>query len=124
MPTSFHLSLNVRSLEESVEFFTALLGGTVSHRDPSGYINIDLFGTQITLKESGEIPVTVDGFHFGLNLDIGGFDAVAERFSAARYPQVVSSPRVIDAGSPLERKKMYVRCPSGYLVEIKGYPRR
>jgi len=36
---------------------------------------------------------------------------------------IVMPPTVTDAGTPRERRKMYVRCPSGHLVEIKGYAR-
>ena len=117
MPPSFHLSLFVPDVARSTEFFTSLLGGTVTHRDASGYVNVDLFGTQVTLTPGG---AGGDGFHFGLNVDRAQFDAIAERVLAADLARVVAQPRVVDAGTALERVKMYVRCPAGYLFELKG----
>jgi extradiol dioxygenase family protein len=120
MQPSFHLSLNVGSLEESSAFFTELLGGTVSHKDPGGYVNIDLYGTQITLT-AGAVPQGLQGFHFGINLGIADFDAIAARIMESGYRDVLSAPQIVDANTPLERKKMYLRCPAGYRVELKGY---
>jgi hypothetical protein len=31
------------------------------------------------------------------------------------------APKTVDAGTAMERRKMYVKCPTGYLFEIKGY---
>jgi extradiol dioxygenase family protein len=28
---------------------------------------------------------------------------------------------IVDKGTEMERQKMYLNCPSGYLIEIKGY---
>lgn len=108
----FHLSLPVPDVERSVEFF-ASLGGAVTHRDPSGYVNLELAGVQLTLSR-GE-PVLGDALHFGLNVERSELDAVAARLSA--------TIRVVDAGTPMERAKIYVRCPAGYLIELKAYRR-
>lgn len=118
MAAEFHLSIPVRSLEESVAFFENALGARVTHRDPSGYVNLDLYGTQITLQQSDEVTVP-EGLHFGVNLDRDEFDRVAAQIMATNY-DVVMAPKVVDAGTPLERTKMYVRCPAGWLIELKG----
>ena len=41
MQPEFHLSIGVRSIEISVDFFAGVMKGKVLHRDPSGYVNID-----------------------------------------------------------------------------------
>jgi extradiol dioxygenase family protein len=114
---SFHLSLPVPDVDRSVEFFE-LLGGTVVHRDPSGYVNLDLCGVQVTLG-TGRAP-TGDGLHFGVNVAAAQFDAIAARLLSSELAKVVKEPHVVDAGTPLERRKLYVRCPAGYLIELKG----
>jgi extradiol dioxygenase family protein len=124
---NFHLSVGVRSLEESVDFFVRIMKGAVSkgavsHRDPSGYVNIDLFGNQITLKQAGEGPVNSPDFHFGLNLPLEQFENIANCLQESGHPSVVMQPKLIDAGTSMERKKMYLKCPTGYLIELKGYP--
>lgn len=117
----FHLSIGVSSVEESVEFFVRLLGATVSHRDPSGYVNIELAGAQITLKPVEQPVPNAPGLHFGFNLGLAAFDRIAENIVASGYAGLVSAPHTVDSGTPIQRRKMYLKCPSGYLVELKGY---
>lgn len=118
---SFHLSLNVKSLDESTDFFTGILGGSVSYRDASGYVNIDLFGVQLTLNES-EAPVEHPaGMHIGVNVTLTEFENIAEKARSDQRVEVVGEAHTVGAETPIERKKMYLRCPSGYLVEVKGY---
>ncbi|MEA2465857.1 MAG: uncharacterized protein QOJ98_3604 [Acidobacteriota bacterium] len=118
LPT-FHLSLGVHSLDESVDFYMRVLNATVTHRDASGYVNLELFGAQITLQRAAETAIPAD-FHFGFNLPMDEFERLADHILASGS-EVAMGPKVVDAGTPLERKKMYVRCPSGYLIELKGY---
>ena len=115
---SFHLSLPVPHVDRSAEFFE-VLGGTVTHRDASGYVNLDVAGVQLTLTP-GEV-VESAGLHFGLNLDRADFDAIAGRLAGSTLAEIVAPPHVVDENTPLERTKMYVRCPAGYLIELKGY---
>ena len=115
----FHLSLPVPHVEESVAFFE-LLGGVVMHRDPSGYVNVGLSGVQLTLQE-GTPVASDDAFHFGLNVARGELDEIAARLRASDLARIVSPLHVVDAGTPMERTKMYVRCPAGYRIELKGY---
>lgn len=119
MGATFHLSLDVRLLAESVAFYTRALAAVVVHRDPSGYVNLDVGGCQLTLKENAA-AAPCEGMHLGVNLDLEAFDELAARLQADAGVNVVMPARVVDAGTPLERRKMYLRCPTGYLIEIKG----
>lgn len=111
MTASFHLSLTVHSTEESVDFYTRVLQATVTHRDPSGYVNLDFYGTQLTLHQGEPVHLPRD-FHFGVNLDDDEFEQLANALDA--------EVNVADAGTALERRKLYVRDPNGYVVEIKS----
>lgn len=122
MAAEFHLSLGVKSIEHSVDFFTRVLGARVAHRDPTGYVNVDLYGAELTLKPNAAIDPNVPDLHFGINLGLAEFDDLAARVLASGYEGVVQKPKTVDAGTAIERKKMYLRCPTGYLVELKGYP--
>jgi extradiol dioxygenase family protein len=119
---AFHLSLGVHSLDESTDFFVRLLGGVVTHRDSSGYVNITLAGIQLTLKHHPGLAADLPDFHFGLNLDSAAFDDLTQRLLASGYAGIVQPPITVDAGTPLERKKMYLTCPTGYLIELKPHP--
>lgn len=121
MKPHFHLSLGVHSIEESVEFFVSLLDAKVLHRDPSGYVNIDLFGSQITLKHNVTVTPDLPDFHFGVNMNLDEFEKISQRILETGRKYVAMEPEVWDTNTPMERKKMYLKCPTGYLVELKGY---
>jgi extradiol dioxygenase family protein len=121
MRKPFHLSIGVKSLEDSATFFSEILGGKVTHRDPSGYINVEVFGSQITLKDNPLINPDLPDFHFGFNMSLKEFDALSKRAMSLAPKRIHMQPKVVDAGTDLERKKMYLKCPTGYLVELKGY---
>ena len=124
MRATFHLSLPVPELERSLEFFTALLGGTVTHRDPA-WVNIDLCGIQLTLSP-GSSPASESGFHLGLNVPSSQFSLIAARLLSSPLAQVVSHPRTVDAGTPMgyftssnPHDPLFMKCDDP--VENKGH---
>lgn len=119
--SAFHLSIGVKSIEDSVHFFSKVLGAKVTHRDQSGYVNLELFGCQITLKENPSINPHLPDFHFGFNMSLHEFNQLSERIISIDPDRIYMEPKVVDGGTNLERKKMYLKCPTGYLVELKGY---
>lgn len=121
MSKSFHLSIGVASIPKSVDFFTNTLPGKVTHEDPSGYVNIELFESQITLKNNPGIKANLPDFHFGFNMSLNEFDHLAENILSSGRQWISMEPKVVDANTPMERKKMYLKSPTGYIVELKGY---
>ena len=120
MPPTFHLSLPVRSVDESVEFFVQFLGATVEHRNASGYVNLDWYGTQLTLAEDAQVSASAE-LHFGINVELETFERMATTLVENAPHAVAMQPKTVDAGTPHERRKMYLRCPSGYLIELKAF---
>lgn len=121
MTGAFHLSIGVNSLLESVAFFTEILGATVTQDNASaGYVNLELASVQLTLQQREKTTADAPEFHFGINVGLSTFDALVRRVTEQRPECIVKQPVVVDAGSALERRKMHLRSPSGYLVEIKG----
>ena len=116
---SFHLSLPVKSLEVSISFFEKI-GGDVTHRDESGYVNVALFGCQITIREVDDFNFYLPEFHFGFNTSRDHFEKIAKMIKEENPELIKMAPKTIDAGTAMERRKMYLNSPSGYLVEIKG----
>lgn len=120
MNDPFHLSIGVKSIKDSIQFFTEVLSGTITHEE-SSYVNLDLFGHQITLKSNKDIRADLPDFHFGFNMKLEKFNQIAEQISKYYDQYIYMKPKVVDAGTSMERKKMYLKCPTGYLVELKGY---
>ena len=73
----FHLSIGVKSLTEAVEFYRDVLGAELTFE--GDYTNLDLCGTQITLKENPKINVDLPDFHFGVNLPLDEFEKLEKR---------------------------------------------
>lgn len=121
MLPNFHLSIGVKSLEESIDFFTRVLKAEVVHRDSSGYVNIDWFGSQITLAENEDMVFAPPLFHFGVNLTLHNFDELFQNIVREGNEFIHMEPEVRDASTDMERKKMFLKCPTGYLIEVKGY---
>lgn len=119
---AFHLSLGVHSLEESIHFFERVLDSKLTHRDPNGaYVNIDFYGSQISLKPIPDINPEMKELHFGVNLSLQEFEVVSQKILESGYKGMITQPKVVDEGQNIERRKMYVKCPTGYIFEIKGY---
>ena len=84
-------------------------------------MNIDLFGSQITLKHNPNINPNLPDFHFGINLSLEEFNELSMYILKNCDRYVALKPEVWEEGTYMERKKMYLKCPTGYVVELKGY---
>lgn len=118
---SFHLSLPVIDLEESRKFYADVLQAKVTRNEPA-YVNFDLDGAQITLHERRNMTTPPADMHFGMNLGVERFKELAAHIERTAAHCVKVPPTVVEAGTPRERHKMFLRCPSGYSIEIKGVP--
>lgn len=121
----FHLCLPVISLPKSTDFFEKVFKAHVSHSTEE-YTNIYFYGHELTLKTS-LLEKDFDCFHFGINLSLIEFDefvhCLLTNDQLKKY--IFDGPRIVDEGTSLERKKIYLKCPDAfvYTVEVKGYPK-
>lgn len=117
----FHLSIGVESTDDEATFFENVLKAKVTHRDASGYINVDFHGCQITLQIGGRGQEMGSHFHFGANLELEQFEQLSRHALQTAPDRVLKAPETWDEGTALERRKMYLKSPSGYVLELKGY---
>ena len=120
MEQPFHLSLGVKSLKEESDFFENVLGAKILNKDYSKGVNIDAFGCQLYLEECENLKPDFPRFHFGFNFSMDDFDVIVQRMEK-HQEFVTMKPKVVDAGLSTERTKMYLKSPTGYMIEIKGY---
>lgn len=124
----FHLAVAVDDLERARVFYVDLLGcGT--GREDERWLDLDLFGHQVTLhlaEHAGrEAANPVDGDnvpvpHFGVILAPADWQALAERLTAAGVDFVIA-PRVRFRGQPGEQRTMFLRDPAGNALEFKSF---
>jgi len=115
----FHLSFPVNDLDEAIAFYTAVLGGVVGRREES-WVDIALFGTQVTLQHapgdvSSPMPRTR---HFGATLPWSEWETLV-----AGLHSFVEQPCISHQGTDREQAKAMIADPSGNLIELKAYRR-
>jgi uncharacterized protein len=125
----FHLAFPVHDLDAARTFYAGVLGCDEG-RSSQEWIDFNLFGHQIVahlVADKAPAPITnpVDGQHvpvphFGIVLDIAGFDALAARVADAGIEFVIP-PTVRFAGAVGEQKTMFFYDPSGNALEFKAF---
>jgi extradiol dioxygenase family protein len=118
----FHLSIGCDNVSASADFFEHVTKAKVTHRDPSGYVNVDFYGCQITLQSGGAGKDMGSHFHFGANLSLEKFEELTKHILSVAPENVLDEVETWDKGTKMERRKIYLKCPSGYTIELKGYP--
>ncbi len=125
----FHLAFPVHDLATARQFYGSVLG-CAEGRSSADWVDFDLFGHQIVAhlvarKTAPPATNAVDGQHvpvphFGVVLDIAGFDALAARVADAGIDFVIP-PNTRFAGAVGEQKTMFFYDPSGNALEFKAF---
>ena len=125
----FHLAVAVTDLSAAQAFYVGLLGAGLGRTD-SRWVDLDLFGHQVTLHlvqgDAGARPTNpVDGEqvpvpHFGVILDLSAWTALRDRLVQAGVDFLIE-PQIRFRGLPGEQATMFLLDPSGNAVEIKAF---
>jgi extradiol dioxygenase family protein len=118
----FHLSLPVHDLNETRAFYCAVLGA-VPGRATTGWIDLILFGHQLTFHQRPDqvLPADAQGVrHFGAVLAWENWESLCASVLATGTPLLVP-PTVSGEGTPAEQGKLLLRDPNGYVLEFKAY---
>ncbi|MEJ7745676.1 MAG: VOC family protein [Luteimonas sp.] len=113
----FHLSFAVPDLRTAVQFYVDVLGCKVG-RDAGSWLDVLLFGHQLTLHQASEQHPARAIDHFGVLLTEPQWQALIERLQCSGV-DFAMPPRVSDVGMPDERGKLLLRDPTGNLIEFK-----
>jgi len=128
MHAPFHLAFHVRDLDEARAFYGGILG-CKEGRATATWVDFDFFGHQLSLHQGAPVLTTNTGRvgehrvpmpHFGVILDIAGFQALRARLERAGVAFVLP-PHLRFAGESGEQWTMFFRDPSGTPIEIKGF---
>jgi extradiol dioxygenase family protein len=117
-----HLSLPVRDLTESVEFYKNVLQCDVG-RVRDDFVDVWFFGMQVTLHEEPDQVLSAEQrgvHHFGVTV---GADDLAQLIARAQAHHVVflSELSTDYPGTPREQTKAKILDPSGNAIELKTY---
>ncbi|WP_297764206.1 VOC family protein [uncultured Muriicola sp.] len=126
--SAFHLALPCYSVTKTKNFYIDIIGAKVG-RHSTQWVDIDLFGNQITFTKSGEFSFSyksykfgdtiLPSFHFGVILDEKTWDFTFNRLSDKREEPTVATTFLRDKKG--EHTSFFVEDPNGYVVEFKKF---
>ena len=128
-PPLFHLAFPVTDLARARAFYGDLLG-CPEGRSSDAWVDFDFFGHQVVAHlapdEAGHrVTSAVDGKqvpvrHFGVILEMGAWEPLAEKLRAAGVEFVIE-PYVRFRGQPGEQATMFLLDPCGNALEFKAF---
>ncbi|WP_053990954.1 VOC family protein [Mangrovimonas sp. TPBH4] len=128
METQFHLSLPCLSISKTKLFYTNVLEAKLG-RSSQNWVDIDLFGHQITFTQSGAFNFdyksysfggqVLPSFHFGVILDRRLWTVL---FQKLKQKEVVEKPQLeFLSGKTGEHQSFFLKDPNDYTVEFKCF---
>lgn len=127
MNTSFHMSLPCLSIKETKNFYTSI-GASVG-RSTQSWLDINLFGHQITFIKAGKFNFNnpnyvfegkiLPSFHFGVIIDLETWNAIYSRLKDEDLELVDQTTFLKDNVG--EHTSFFVKDPNDYMLEFKNF---
>ena len=128
METLFHLSLPCKSIDKTKIFYNKTIGASIG-RHSENWVDINLFGHQITFTQAGKFNFNspnyifekkiLPSFHFGIILNI---EVWGEIYSKLNSLNLVTEKNVTFLkNKPGEHLSFFVKDPNGYMIEFKSF---
>jgi extradiol dioxygenase family protein len=124
----FHLALPCRSISVTRDFYVDILGAEMGRRTTQ-WLDINLFGNQITFTKSGPFnfnfksykfeDTVLPSFHFGIIIDKETWLSLYANLSNSEYE--VTQEVVFLKDKKGEHRSFFVEDPKGYRVEFKCF---
>jgi extradiol dioxygenase family protein len=124
----FHLALPCRSISVTRDFYVDILGAEMGRRTTQ-WLDINLFGNQITFTKSGPFnfnfksykfeDTVLPSFHFGIIIDKETWLSLYANLSNSEYE--VTQEVVFLKDKKGEHRSFFVEDPNGYRVEFKCF---
>lgn len=128
MKNLFHLSLPCTNIEETKLFYTETIGAVLG-RHTNNWIDIDLFGHQITFTQAGKFNFSnpnyvfegkiLSSFHFGVILSVETWGTVYSKLNDLNLELVTQTTFL--KNKPGEHLSFFVKDPNGYMLEFKSF---
>ena len=123
----FHLAFPVINLEDTVDFYTNILGAKIG-RSSSNWVDFDLRWNQITVHQDHNFKKLTPIFgkegipinHFGVILILSDWQKLRDELISKKVNFLVS-PKIVFEGEAGEQHTFFVEDPNGYAIEFKGF---
>ena len=108
----FHLSLPCSSISKTEDFYVSVVGARLG-RHSSRWLDVDLFGNQITFTKSGDFNFAYRSYKFEES------DLPAFHLSVTEYD--ITSETIFLKDKVGEHLSFFIQDPNGYKVEFKSF---
>ena len=128
MKNLFHLSLPSENLVETKMFYVDIVGASLG-RYANNWLDINLFGHQVTFTKAGKFDFTnpsykfegnvLSSFHFGIILEKETWEKV---YSKLKNHDLEVTPQTNFLKNKFgEHQSFFVKDPNGYMLEFKRF---
>ena len=129
MAKTFHLAIPAGDLNKAIDFYCNVLGRKKGNSEGNSWCDINFWGNELTLHASdpnkrvhayksdvdmGDVLVP----HFGVHLDAEEFQSLKGKLLQENV-EFVDKPYIRFKGDVLEQETMFIKDPSGNILEIK-----
>ena len=124
----FHMSLPCYSISQTKDFYVNILGADLG-RHSHQWLDIDLFGNQLTFIKSGGFDFTfksykfedtvLPSFHFGVIIDRELWDTLYNKLAVSSYEITTEVTFLKDKTG--EHTSFFITDPNDFTVEFKCF---
>lgn len=128
MGSNFHLSLPCRDIEKTKAFYSEILDSNIG-RNTNTWIDVDLFGNQITFTQSGDFNFDfknyrlgdqiLPSFHFGIIINIDDFGQLYSRLLQLDIGVTLQTTYM--KAHVGEHLSFFLKDPNNYMIEFKCF---
>ena len=128
MKPNFHISLPCLGIKRTYNFYMNILGVNIG-RQTNQWIDVDLFGNQLTFVKSGDYNFStknykfenkiLPSFHFGIILDENNWNFMYEKSIKSKIIHLDKT--IFLEGKAGEHFSFFVKDPNGYIIEFKHF---
>jgi len=129
MNTKFHLALPCEDITKTKLFYLDILGMSIG-RQTEKWVDINLFGNQITFTNAGEFNFNfkeyrlgkhvLPSFHFGVIVDSTIWGELYTKLFQESTLEVTTQISFMDKKNG-EHLSFFVKDPNGYMIEFKSF---
>lgn len=128
MDNLFHLSLPCINLVETKMFYVDTVGASLG-RYSNNWVDINLFGHQITFTQAGKFNFNspnyvfeekiLPSFHFGIILKVDTWGTMYSKLNELNLELVTQATFLKNKSG--EHLSFFVKDPNGYMLEFKSF---
>ena len=128
MKNLFHLSLPCNNLVETKMFYVDTIGADLG-RYANNWVDIDLFGHQVTFTQVGKFDFTnpsyafegnvLSSFHFGVILDIDSWGKMYSKLTNRNLEVTTQTTFLMNKAG--EHVSFFINDPNEYMLEFKSF---